>query len=57
MVELTTVIPVRNGERFLPETLDFLARQQRRPDRVVVLDNQSTDSTPELVRRFTGLPC
>ncbi len=57
MVELTTVIPVRNGERFLPETLEFLARQQRRPDRVVVLDNQSTDSTPELVRRFAGLPC
>ncbi len=57
MVELTTVIPVYNGERFLPATLACLAAQVRRPDRVVVLDNGSTDRTPEIVREFAPIRC
>jgi len=55
--KLLTVIPVYNGEPFLAQTLSSVARQQRRPDRVVVLDNGSTDRTPEIVRNFTGIPC
>lgn len=53
---ITTTIPVRNGQAFILETLDSLARQVRRPDRVVVLDNCSTDTTPDLVRGFKGIP-
>jgi hypothetical protein len=49
---LTTVIPVFNGERFLPATLDCIARQSRPTDRLVILDNCSTDSTPQIVERF-----
>ena len=55
--QLLTVIPVYNGEPFLAQTLDSIARQKRRPDRVVVLDNCSTDRTPEIVRNFAGFPC
>lgn len=57
MPVLTTILPVFNGERFLPGTLDALARQSRPPDRIVVLDNCSTDRTPEIARQFRGLPC
>jgi len=53
---VTTTIPVRNGEAFLLQTLESLAAQTRRPDRVVVLDNCSTDSTPDLVRNFKKIP-
>lgn len=56
MSGLLTAIPVYNGERFLPATLSALASQSRRPDRVVILDNASTDSTPEIVRSFRELP-
>jgi glycosyltransferase involved in cell wall biosynthesis len=56
-MELTTVIPVFNGERFLRTTLECLAAQSRRPDRVVVVDNGSTDGTPDLVRGFRDIPC
>lgn len=56
MSELTTVIPVFNGERFLPATLACLAGQRRKPDRLVILDNGSTDRTPEIVREFTAIP-
>ena len=55
--KLLTVIPVYNGEPFLAQTLESVAQQTLRPDRVVVLDNCSTDRTPEIVKNFTGIKC
>jgi glycosyltransferase involved in cell wall biosynthesis len=52
-----TVIPVYNGERFLLRTLQSVANQTQRPDRLVILDNCSTDSTEKIVREFAGLKC
>ncbi len=54
---ITTVIPVYNGAEFIKRTLESLAAQTRRPDRVVVLDNCSTDATAQIVREFRDLPC
>ncbi len=54
---LTTVIPVYNGGHYLPVTLQSIARQTRLPDRVVVLDDASTDDTPEVARAFKDCPC
>ena len=54
---IITAIPVYNGEQFLERTLASVARQTLRPDRVVVIDNRSTDRTEEIVRNFTGFPC
>ncbi|MCS7336763.1 MAG: glycosyltransferase [Verrucomicrobiae bacterium] len=48
-------IPVYNGEQFIQQTLESVAAQTQRPDRVVVLDNCSTDRTPEIVKNFRGL--
>lgn len=53
--KIITTIPVRNGEQFLLETLESLARQTLRPDRVIILDNCSTDRTEELARAFTPI--
>jgi glycosyltransferase involved in cell wall biosynthesis len=55
--KLLTVIPVFNGEEFIAQTLESVARQTLRPDRVVVLDNHSTDRTPEIVKDFAGIGC
>ena len=55
--KLVTVIPVFNGEPFIAQTLASVARQTRRPDRVVVLDNCSTDRTPDIVKNFTDIRC
>lgn len=55
--KILTVIPVFNGEEFIAQTLASVARQTLRPDRVVVLDNCSTDRTPEIVKNFTGIQC
>jgi glycosyltransferase involved in cell wall biosynthesis len=54
---IISVIPVYNGERFIRATLDSLAAQTLRPDRVIVLDDASTDGTPELVETYEPLEC
>jgi glycosyltransferase involved in cell wall biosynthesis len=54
--KIITTIPVRNGQEFLLQTLQSLAAQTLRPDRVIVLDNQSTDKTEEICRNFKDLP-
>ena len=55
MTKLLTVIPVFNGERYLYATLDSLAKQTRRPDRVIVHDNHSTDGTKQVYDAFKHL--
>ncbi|SPE62861.1 Glycosyl transferase family 2 [Verrucomicrobia bacterium] len=54
---IITTIPVFNGEEFILQTLQSLAAQTRRPDRVVVLDNCSTDRTEAIVKGFEPLRC
>jgi glycosyltransferase involved in cell wall biosynthesis len=57
MAKITTVIPVYNGEKYVTETLQSLAAQTRQPDRVIAVDDGSTDRTEEIVRNFTGIKC
>ncbi len=52
MSRLVTVIPVYNGEQFLRATLESVAAQTRRPDRVIIQDNCSTDGTADIARDF-----
>jgi len=40
------------GERFLPEQLDSILAQTRRPDQVVVCDDGSTDRTRDILTDF-----
>jgi glycosyltransferase involved in cell wall biosynthesis len=54
---IITAVPVRNGQDFIRQTLESIARQTVRPDRVVVFDNRSTDRTLEIVRDFKDLAC
>ncbi len=52
MNRLVTVVPVYNGERFLRATLESLVNQTRRPDRVIIQDNCSTDGTRHIAKDF-----
>ena len=54
---IITTIPVYNGEEFILQTLQSVARQTVRPDRVIVLDDGSTDRTEEIVKGFDGVKC
>ena len=54
---IISVIPVYNGERFITATLDSLAAQTLKPDRVIVLDDASKDGTAQLVESYQPLKC
>jgi hypothetical protein len=54
---IITVIPVYNGQAFIGQTLASVAQQTLRPDRVIVIDDGSTDATPEIIRGFKELAC
>ncbi len=49
---VTVVLATYNGARFLPEQLRSLACQTRRPDRLVLRDDGSSDDSVEVVRRW-----
>ncbi|EEF60314.1 glycosyltransferase family 2 protein [Pedosphaera parvula] len=55
--KIITVIPVFNGEKFILQTLESVAAQRLKPDRVIVIDNCSTDGTEKIVKEFTGIKC
>lgn len=47
-VALTTY----NGSQYIIELLDSLRRQTRKPDEVLIADDQSTDNTVEIVKEY-----
>lgn len=51
--EISVCIPVLNGERFLAETLRSVLAQTFEDFELVVVDNASTDRTPEILREFS----
>lgn len=55
--KLVTTIPTFNNAAFIRQTLESLAAQTRRPDRVVILDDGSTDDTREIVENFADIHC
>ena len=46
------VLSTYNGEKYLPEQLDSLVNQSRRPDRIYIRDDCSNDGTVKLIREF-----
>ena len=47
-------LPVYNGERFLPQTLDSLLAQTFENFELILADNASTDSTGDICRTYAG---
>ncbi len=49
---LSLIIPVFNEERHLRDCLDSIARQRRVPDEVIIVDNNSADSSTAIARSY-----
>jgi glycosyltransferase involved in cell wall biosynthesis len=49
---LSLVIPVFNEEAYLADCLDAIAAQSEPADEVIVVDNNSTDSTSEIAKKY-----
>lgn len=52
METLSVIIPVYNRESLITRTLDSVAAQKVRPQRLIVVDNASTDSTRRVVEEW-----
>jgi glycosyltransferase involved in cell wall biosynthesis len=52
---VTTVIAVRNGERFLAAAIESVLAQTYSPVETIVVDGGSTDSTERIVRCYPGV--
>ena len=51
-LKISVIIPVRNGRLHLPECLDALVRSDYPSFEVIVVDDRSTDITPEIAQRY-----
>ncbi len=51
---ISTVLTVYNADRYIGEALESILSQTRPPEEVVVVDDGSTDGTPEELARFGG---
>lgn len=51
-MKVSIIIPVYNEEDYLPACLDAVSKQTRMPDEVIVVDNNCTDGTLKVARRY-----
>jgi glycosyltransferase involved in cell wall biosynthesis len=49
---VSVILPVRNGARFLPEALESIRAQTLREIEILLIDDGSTDRSPEIAREF-----
>ncbi|WP_157745006.1 glycosyltransferase family 2 protein [Micromonospora coxensis] len=54
--DIVAIVPARNEEVGILTSLNSLARQTWRPDRIVVVVNNSTDQTEHFARQFAADP-
>ena len=54
---VSVVIPVYNGEKFLGEAIASLLRQTIRPHEIILVDDGSTDRTPQVAAAFGQQVC
>lgn len=49
---VSIVIPVYNEAWYLSDCLDAIARQTKKPDEVIVVDNNSTDGSADVAKKY-----
>jgi GT2 family glycosyltransferase/glycosyltransferase involved in cell wall biosynthesis len=50
---VSVVIPAYNHAPYLPETIDSVLRQTYQSWELIIIDDGSTDATPEIIRRYS----
>jgi glycosyltransferase involved in cell wall biosynthesis len=52
---ISVVIPVYNEEKFIGPCLDALQRQTVQPHSIIIVNNNSTDATLEIIEKYPGI--
>lgn len=53
-ITVDVVIPVYNGEKFILDAISSIASQTFPASKIIIIDDGSTDSTPELIEEFVS---
>lgn len=51
-MRVSVVIPVYNEEKYIEKCLQSLTNQEEKPDEIIVVDNNSTDKTAEIAKKY-----
>ncbi|MEK7109737.1 MAG: glycosyltransferase family 2 protein [Patescibacteria group bacterium] len=54
-MKVSIVIPVYNEEKLIESCLNSLTKQSEKPDEIIVVDNNCTDNTIELVKKYKDI--
>lgn len=54
-MKVSVVIPVYNEEKYIKNCLDSLMEQEEKPDEIIVVDNNCTDKTVSIVKKYQGI--
>lgn len=54
-MRVSVVIPVYNEESRIKNCLDSLMKQDDKPDEIIVVDNNSTDNTVSIVKKYKNI--
>lgn len=54
-MKISVVIPVYNEEKYIKNCLDSLMKQEEKPDEIIVIDNNCTDKTISIVKKFKDI--
>jgi glycosyltransferase involved in cell wall biosynthesis len=54
-MNVSVVIPVYNEEKYIKGCLDSLVIQEEKPDEIIVVDNNCTDKTIEIVKKYKNI--
>jgi len=54
-VTISVIVPAYNSEKTIEKTLLSLEKQSQAPDEIIVIDDASTDKTPEIAQKYFRL--
>jgi len=54
-MKISVVIPVYNEEKYINNCLDSLMKQEEKPDEIIVVDNNCTDQTIFIVKKYKNI--
>ncbi len=52
-MKISVIIPVFNEEKYIKKCLESLKKQQEKPEEIIIVDNNCTDKTIEIAKKYS----